>query len=424
MLGHCSYFTIANFVKLLKAKIPGLEITVANPFNPGGNALSDKQLEVFDRVISLPKKRNINIKSSDRMAALRNILKYKLERRNIFFNLVSLRFRKIKYYINAEAENIVFGNIMKKIFAEYDIFHFHYASPYFLSPMKFVPNGKVKIISIWGSDLFQVSGAENYRLQLEAFNTADLIICNTIEKREIFLSKFGRHLTSKIRIANFGLPEEKFQKIKLCNNSESRIRFRKKMGISPGKFIVVVGYNSSPKQNHVVILNYISRIAADIKDRIHLIIPMTYGTKKGEENYASEVKSICEKTGCSFTIFEDYLSEDEYFEFNSSTDIRINLRETDSMNTAMLESIAGESIMINGVWHPYGILRRLGIYYFEIEKISELENLIPYLIKNIEAEKVKVKSNPEFLREYFSSERTSNDWEEIYCEAGKILQSR
>ena len=43
MLGHCSYYTISNFVKALKEYSEEFEITVADPVMPGGENMKTEE---------------------------------------------------------------------------------------------------------------------------------------------------------------------------------------------------------------------------------------------------------------------------------------------------------------------------------------------------------------------------------------------
>lgn len=423
LLGHCSYFTIANFTELLRQNIEGTEITVADPFNPGGDLLSEKQLKVFDKVIHIPSKKEVKIKFKDRVRSAFNIIRNRTGLRDFVFNFAALRIRKIKYTIDSVAESEIHGRLLGELFKNYDIYHFHYATPGFLYPIKYVPRDKIKMISVWGSDLFQTAGVKNYSEQISAFEAADFIIINTIEKREIFLSKFGRKYAGKIRLANFGLPECKFVRMENFYKSGNSKNFKLKNGIDEDKIVITIGYNASSKQNHSAIIKAMSRINPEVKSKLHLIIPLTYGFNLDRNEYIKELSKLCSDGRLAYSIIDKYIPEEEYFGILYSSDIKVNLRETDSMNTAMLESVFAGNIVINGAWHPYGILRRLGVYCREVENIDELEKLIPEISENIFTEKSKASKNPELIRSYFSSLNTAAQWEKLFDEARNLIKS-
>ncbi|MBV6478549.1 MAG: hypothetical protein HGGPFJEG_01304 [Ignavibacteria bacterium] len=422
ILGHCSYYTIANYAEMLKQNVEGVKVTVADPFNPSGKALSEKELGVFDRVIHIPSKREIKIGINDRIKSAGVIIKNKIGLRDFLFNMISFRFKKVRYTIDSFAENSIHGKMLNELFRDYDVFHFHYAAPCYLYPIKYVPENKVKIISIWGSDLFQTSGIKNYSDQLSAFELSDFIIVNTLEKREIFLSKFGRVFADKIRFANFGVSECKLARMESFQKSGNAKEFKKKYGIRDEKAVIIIGYNASSKQNHLAIIKAMNGIDAAIKARLHLIFPLTYGFSIEREDYIMQIKNACSGAGFDFTIIDDYIPEEEYFGMLYSCDIKINLRETDSMNSAMLESAFAGNILINGAWHPYGILRRLGVYCREAVNIEELDKLVSEIVNNLKNEKSKTAPNAELIRSYFSSVNTGMQWKKFFDEVRRLVK--
>jgi hypothetical protein len=86
------------------------------------------------------------------------------------------------------------------------------------------------------------------------------------------------------------------------------------------------------------------------------------------------------------------------------------------MNTAMLESFCSDTIMVAGSWMPYGTLRRLGIYYREIESIDKLSKEIEYLLNNIDHEKSKTLNNGKLIRDFLDYSRIAVDWTKTYIE--------
>ncbi len=102
--------------------------------------------------------------------------------------------------------------------------------------------------------------------------------------------------------------------------------------------------------------------------------------------------------------------------FSIASEIKLNLRDSDSLNASLIESLAAGNIVVNGSWLPYGKLRRLGIIYKEIEKLEDLEFIIPNIIKNFEEEKIKVRNNYNIIRNFFGEKNLVRDWTELYNE--------
>ena len=77
LLGHCSYYTIANLAVAIREYIPEINVTAADPLKPGGGSISQEEMKVFDEVIYLPMKRQIKISTADRLHSLAEIFKDK-----------------------------------------------------------------------------------------------------------------------------------------------------------------------------------------------------------------------------------------------------------------------------------------------------------------------------------------------------------
>ena len=423
LLGHCSYYTIANLAVAIREYIPEINVTAADPLKPGGGSISQEEMKVFDEVIYLPMKRQIKISTADRLHSLAEIFKDKTKRSILLKNIFLLRFRSLMKQINSNAEEIIHSEKIRTIFSNFDIFHYHYLAPEYLYNVKYVPNGKKVVMTFWGSDLYQIAGTENYRKQLDSLERADIITVNALEIKETLLAKFGRNLEDKIRFSDFGLDKDKLKKL----NAENRVKFisdfRNKYKIQENKLVITVGYSGSSKQKHIEILNTLNTLDERYRKRMFVVIPMTYGLQFEEKGYAETVKKVCNESGFETLILEKYMVDDELAAFTFSSDIKLNLRDTDALNAAMLESLFAGNIVINGAWLPYGKLKRLGIYFREIEKLSGLKEILPFLIDNFEDEKRKASGNAEIIRKNFLYDNLIFDWKEIYTGSDLTMNS-
>lgn len=415
-LGHCSYYTIANFSEALRKNIKNIEITVVNPVKPGGNSITEDELKVFDRVIDFPLKRNIRLTKHNKSESISDIFKNRFKRRILIKNTLLFRFHSVINQIKSNAEEIEYTRILNKLLKDYDIYHYHYLDPEFLLTLKYFSKDKKVLMTFWGSDLFQISGTDNYKKQIRALNRADLITVNAIEIKETMLSKFGRNLESKVRYADFGLNNSRLDMIDQRDKTAAESRFRRKYGIPEDKIIIAVGYSGSSKQRHIEILNIMEKLKPEIKEKIFAVLPLTYGLQYEKGNYLQKVKDVCSSAGFGSLVLDKFMTPDELADFIISSKIKLNLRETDAMNAAMLESLYAGSIVINGSWLPYGKLRRIGVYSREISELEELIPLLTYITENLEEEIKKTVANPELIRMNFLYDNVISDWEKIYNE--------
>ncbi|HMS64417.1 MAG TPA: TDP-N-acetylfucosamine:lipid II N-acetylfucosaminyltransferase [Ignavibacteria bacterium] len=418
-LGHCSYYTLANFTIALKKQYRDFTITVADPVKPGGVKITNEEGKVFDKVISLPSRKEVNLAAGNKINAIVYILKDHYNRSKIIRNIIRFRTGAVMNQIREISMKDIYAAKLKQIFESYDVIHFHYLSPDYLAAIHFIPQNKKILMTFWGSDLYQVSGVKNYKKQFEGLKRADLITVNSLELKETVLAKFGRDLSPKIRYADFSVSKSRIDRIEMRCNEGTIKNFKRKNGIEEGKKLIILGYSASSKQKHTEILRILDEIESEIKQKFYVVIPMTYGLEYENENYLEKVKEVCRNVSFGSKILTDYMAEEELTDFIISSEIKLNLRETDAINAAMLESLFAGNIVVNGAWLQYGKLRRLGLYCKEIENLSELKTLIPSLINNFDNEKSNCRGNAEIIKKNFLYENTISDWKKIYDELKK-----
>ena len=100
-------------------------------------------------------------------------------------------------------------NFLKKKFTEFDIINIHFLKPFFLDQIKLIEPRQKLFLSFWGSDLFQLSGVENYIAQIKALKRADIISLHHTQMEQVFLSKFGMQFKDKVRLTIFGISKKR-----------------------------------------------------------------------------------------------------------------------------------------------------------------------------------------------------------------------
>jgi len=414
--GHCNFDIISNLTDYLKKNMSDVEISVTDIFNPG-KEITETDLKRFESVLNFPTKKSIaGYDNKETLKTFSEIMSSNDKRRYLIMNLLLFRYDLIKKYFHSETLERIYSRKMNDFFSKFDIIHMHYLAPGFLSSLKYVDKKKKIILSVWGSDLFQMSGVKDYSSQLEAIDRADIITMYTIEVREVFLSKFGRQYSEKIRLAPFGQPEKIFDSIDSKLNPETKKEFRNKYNIGVDKIIITIGYNASSKQNHIDILKNLNLTDTEIKKKIHAVIPMTYGLQYEKDDYLQKVKNACSACDFGTTMLTDYMSDEDWIKAAAASDIKLNLRETDCMNGAMIESLYAGNIVVNGAWLPYGTLRRRGVHFTELEKVDDIKETIPRLINNFEKEKQKSADNALAIKNFISYENAIKNWVKIYDE--------
>ena len=419
-LGHCSYFHVQNIAALLKESQMSLHIAGANMIRPDGKEVTDSDLGSFDEFISIPRKRNVSLNTSNVMKEFFRTLSGSGLQKELFRNLIKLRLGNASKLLMAAAEERKYSAMVEELFSKYDVFHFHFIVKELLTPLKYVGSDKIVVLHVWGSDLLNRGGIQSYSAQYEAIKRADFIIINTIEMTQYFLAKFGREFAGKIRNAYFVIDNEMMKRISEADTVTLRKKFTGRYGIDESKIILEAGYNASKFQKHLELIEQLNLLNKELKEKIHVVIPMTYGLGTNADDYLNAVKRAAAESSFSTTVIDSYITPEEVLELIVSTEIKLNLRETDNLNTAMIESFCSDTITVNGAWMPYGTLRRLGVYYREIESICHLKNELEYILHNIDSERAKTKDNSKKVREYFDDSRVVLDWIRVYKEIDSL----
>lgn len=217
-----------------------------------------------------------------------------------------------------------------------------------------------KIITTpWGSDIYRVSMFRR-KLVRKVLEHSDYVtaISNT---------KFGNDI-KKI----FNVPEKKC--IPLCFGSNVLDRISdSKIAKEDAKFffvknnekyLIVCGYNASPAQNHLRIIDSLNRIKEYLPTNVFFVFPMTYAKK---DAYIKEVKEKLDKLGVNYKILDSYLSDDEIVLLRKATDLFIHMQTTDAYSSTLHEYLLCGTKIINAEW----------LRYPELEQDS-----IPYVLSN------------------------------------------
>mgnify|MGYP001142528313 CR=1 FL=1 len=168
----------------------------------------------------------------------------------------------------------VFRNkIIKKYINKDQIVDIQWCGHYYSKYIDLIKASSRKLYAtLFGSDLYRNSN-ENRLVQRKIFEVADKIVMgiNMKEEFEVYFKGF----TNKILFAQFG--SKRLDLINDLIQSYDQLATKKKYHIPQSKTIVTVGYNSKPEQQHIVFFDMLKKISLDVKDKIFLIIPLTYG---------------------------------------------------------------------------------------------------------------------------------------------------
>ncbi|MBR7033791.1 MAG: hypothetical protein IKI03_09195 [Clostridia bacterium] len=191
-------------------------------------------------------------------------------------------------------------------------------------------------------------------------------------------------------------------------SKEGRGASKSALGIDEDALTICVGHNGFESQQHLKLLDAISSLPPVLKDRVTLILPMTYG---GRKKYRAEVKDAA--GSFRHVIFDSFMDSDTVARLRVASDVYINAQVTDALSTSMLEHIYAGCEVLVGSWLSYPELREWGVSIGEFADFNELAGLIEKRLVGQSANKEELERNHQILHRYLSWETCRKKWHEV-----------
>lgn len=314
------------------------------------------------------------------------------------------------WLLYGRCRELVACHLRKKYFLaqvkDYDVVDIHFYSLFY---NQIIPDIKKKkkslIIMIWGSDFYRASEKELEQKRL-GFEAADIIHVESDSVKADFLKKLPEY-EHKIFVVQFGLNQLEWIK---RANEHPIVPTLIGRDIFENKLIVTCGYNGSKGQQHLRMIEAINHQENSVKQRIHLIIPFTYG---GDEEYKKQIITSLNKTDVTYTMLDKRLSDEQLVELRRISQIAVNIQVTDSFSASIQEHFMAGSVQIIGKWLPYDVFYKQGMYAVTIS-LEELPSCIADVITNYSYYKNKCESNSDLEYKFSSWDYVVPRWESMY----------
>ncbi|WP_242919256.1 glycosyltransferase [Pontibacter liquoris] len=274
---------------------------------------------------------------------------------------------KIKYirrffipYINKKC--------ISKEFKHGDIVNVHYVHKEYAFYAKQIKQQGCRLVTtFWGSDYLRASDQQKKAYQ-KLLKYSDSITMVEGVKR-IFENEFPEY-KHKTQSTFFGL-----KLLDLINSVTERdiAEFKTKYNIPLSKRIISIGYNASPLQQHLKLIEAIGNLKSEIKEDVHVFVPLTYG---GDTEYKNRLRLELDNVGVTYTVFESKLEEKELALLRCASDIDINIQVSDAFSASLSESIAAGKLLVVGDWLPYDLYD-----LWEVKLVRTSEGKLPENIK-------------------------------------------
>ena len=261
---------------------------------------------------------------------------------------------------------------------------------------------------VWGSDFYR---RDHSAMPLSSiFDRCDRVLVQTDEMKTDLLEIYPLP-TTKIRKCLFGIePLESLTAMKDISPAKAK----RCLGLPANTFVITCGYNGSPFQNHVTIINQLTSIISRLPANSVLIFPFTYQKNIG---YMSFIQGLLKKSPLTYYFIENFMDSEQVSVLCLATDIFIQIQTTDALSASMREHLFARSIVITGGWLPYQVLVRDGIYFETIEALDSLGAKITDILDTYS----EVKRNVELhnTSDKFEQYRWPNviqQWYEVFLE--------
>ena len=301
------------------------------------------------------------------------------------------------------------NTIIRRLILNYDLIDFHSYTTAYNPLMTFCVKNQIPFdITNWGSDVMRAS-QKSLELQRYGYEHCRYIKSGDSLHIERNL-QFKHEFNSKEKVLYFGNSD--FDVIdnleeKTVQNTKARI-----CGQNANKMIIVCGYNGSTHQNHIEMIESICALTKEKKDKIYLVIPMTYGATA---DYLNEVQSKLNQTGLSYTILSTYLSTEDNAALRWFADIVVNIQDTDALAGSLMDHLYCGNVCIFGEWLNYIPYDRNQVFYLKTSR-QTLSEKIDYAIDHYWELKEKCVNNHDILKENFSWNKIIDKWTEVYGE--------
>lgn len=351
---------------LISSSISGVPVILELMENLQNNGYETYNIDLFNG-----RQRDVNGKVDDVYSNFLLKILYKIPRLRVYIRIFCSRI-----YI-------------KKNIAKNDIVVFHFLAPDYI---KFIKQLKKRtdniIVHWWGSDLYRSNIKDKKKIKIINEKTRKHILVPGMSN--YFLKYFPSEV-DKIKYAIFGVKLlDVMKKLKEDFDIEKQ---KTKLSIPTDRIIITGAYNGSPGQQHFKIIESLNHLSEDIKPKIFLILPMTYGAK---EEYIDSIKNYLLKTNIEYIIIKNYLPENDLATLRLLSDITINVQITDGFSASIRESLFAGDLLIVGDWLPYEEIKRWGAFFIETS-LNELKNTIENTIIYFGKYKSKILNNSEII---------------------------
>lgn len=263
-------------------------------------------------------------------------------------------------------------------------------------------------LNVGGSDFYRAGKTErDFKKNLIA--CADMITAETEGTIREFKEYYRKEAGDKVGFLPFGIEVLDFINL---TRGQSLKELKQRYHIPLNKIIVTCGHNAIAEHQHADMIEALSKLPVYVKEKIVCVFPMTY--PDGREEYIGSIRDKLNETGLDYVILTEFMDFQSMAQYALISDVMIHVQTTDQLSSTMLEEMYAGSIVIAGSWLPYRSLHEMGIYFLDVDAISEVTSILRDVVTDIERYKEKCKGNEKLIWKHSSWEGLVPKWRALW----------
>lgn len=306
----------------------------------------------------------------------------------------------------------ILRRFLPKLRGKYDLVNIHNCDPiYIYLGRQFRKVSSNLYPMIWGSDFYRANKKMRDKKK-NLFNNARYIVFANPVNAQDFVNYYNDYKEKAI-ITGFGV--SKFDLIREIFLTEKQDNLKAKFGFPLNKMIVAVGYNGTQGQQHVKLLQELASLPEIIKQKLFLVLQMTYGFNN---DYANEVEKYAVDTDIEYKMIREFLDDKETSRLRVAIDVVLNAQTTDGFSSSIQEHIFAKNIVVVGDWLPYKPLELAQIVYIQ-KPLGKFSEAVIEIIDGYERLKNAVQENSNKIYSISGWDTRIQNWISIYKGEGK-----
>lgn len=258
-----------------------------------------------------------------------------------------------------------------------------------------------------GSDIIRANRFKSFILK-HVLKKTDYAVMASSNVHDAFARQMNHKPVCKTTVIRLGLSV--FQHIDRLLSTGEKEDYKQAFGIPSGKTTLCIGYSGSEAQNHLCVLEQISTLERDLKRKLYILLPITYG---GSPEYAAQLERAVQCTGCDFQLIKEFMDSEAMAKLWLATDVFVNAQTTDGLSGSVLEALYAGANLLNAAWLQYREYDEWNIEHIRFSSYQEIPSQIACIMKKPHSASF---FNKQILADKMSWQSCKEAWERLFSQ--------